>query len=346
MFHFAAPAYLLLLLVLPVLAWWNLRLRRLAVPHPSVGLFTDLPVGRARVVRYGGLGMRLLALTLVVLALAGPRWPDLRTRLEAEGIGLMIVVDASGSMAERDFDWNGEPIGRLDAAKRVFRLFVAGTAGQPLPDGSQVQFEGRPTDLIGLVTFATRPEVACPLTLGHSTLFRRLDAEQARSVPGESETNLSDAITLGLARLRAAGTRRKVLVLLTDGEHNLPKTVSGWSPRQTAQIAASLRVPIYTIDAGSDRPTPDADSASAASRAQAVQTLRELADLTGGRYFAARDTAALVAACRVIDRLERTTIASFQYRRYHEAYSWLALAAFVLFVLAVALERTVWRRLP
>jgi Ca-activated chloride channel family protein len=345
MFHFAAPVYLLLLLVLPLLAWWNLRQRRLAVPHPSVRLFAGLALGRAPFARYGGLVLRLLALTCIALALAGPRWPDLRTRLDAEGIALMMVVDASGSMAERDFDWNGEPISRLDAVKRVFRLFVAGTAGEPLPGGAGVHFEGRPTDLVGLVTFATRPEVACPLTLGHSTLFRQLDVELPRAVPGESETNLSDAVILALARLRAAGTRRKVLVLLTDGEHNLPKTISGWTPRQTSQIAVSLGVPIYTIDAGNDRPMPDGDG-SAATRAQAVQTLRELADVTGGQYFAASDTAALVTACRSIDRLERTTIASFQYRRYHEAYPWLALAAFVFFVLALALERTMWRRLP
>jgi Ca-activated chloride channel family protein len=343
MFHFAEPLFLLLLLVLPLLAWRHLRQRRLAVPHPALALFAGLPVGRAPVARHGGLALRLLALTLIVLALAGPRWPDLRTRLDAEGIALMMVVDASGSMAERDFDWNGEPLSRLDAVKRVFRLFVAGSAGEPLPDGSRASFEGRPTDLVGLVTFATRPEVACPLTLGHSTLFRLLDAEQPRAVPGESETNLSDAVTLALARLRAAGPRRKVLMLLTDGEHNLPKTLSGWSPRQAAQIAASLGVPVYTIDAGRESPAREND---AVMRAQAVQTLRELADATGGKYFPASDTAGLVAACRTIDRLERTTIASFQYRRYHEAYPWLALGAFVSFVLALALERTIWRRLP
>jgi Ca-activated chloride channel homolog len=346
MFHFAFSAYLLLLLVVPLLAWRHLRQRRLAVPHPAVGLFSDLPVGRASLARFGSLVLRLLALGLIVVALAGPRWPDLRTRLEADGIALMMVVDASGSMGERDFTWDGEPISRFDAVKRVFRLFVAGTGGEQLPDGSWARFEGRPTDLVGLVTFATRPEVACPLTLGHSTLFRRLEAEQPRSLPGESETNLSDAVTLALTRLRAAGTRRKVLVLLTDGEHNVLKTVSGWTPLQNAQIAASLEVPIYTIDAGSDLPPAEGEGPTAASRAQAVQTLRELALVTGGRYFAARDTAALVAACQIIDRLERTTIASFQYRRYHEAYPWLALGAFVLFVLALTLERTVWRRLP
>jgi Ca-activated chloride channel family protein len=345
MFHFASPGYLLLLLVLPPLAWLHLRRRRASVPHPSLTLFADLPVGRAPLARHGGLALRLLALALLAVALAGPRWPDLRTRLDTEGIALMMVVDVSGSMAERDFDWNGEAISRLDAVKRVFHLFVAGGAAQGgLPDGRSPAFEGRHTDLVGLVTFATRPDVACPLTLGHATLFRLLDAEQPRAVPGESETNISDAVTLGLARLRAAGPRRKVLVVLTDGEHNVTNPPSGWTPRQAAQVAASLGVPVYAIDAGSDAAGRDADAA--ANREVSVQTLRDLAGITGGKYFAARDTAALVAACRAIDRLERTTIASFQYRRYHEAYPWLALASFVFFVLALALERTWWRTLP
>ena len=78
----------------------------------------------------------------------------------------------------------------------------------------------------------------------------------------------------------------------------------------------------------------------------AVQTLQELAHITRGRYFQARDTAALLDACRRIDRLERTDIQSFQYRRYHEAYPWLALASFLLYGLALALDMTLWRRLP
>lgn len=339
MLHLGKPLYLLLLLLLPLVVRWHLRQRRRAVPHPSVRLFDGLPVGRARFAEYGGLVLRILALVLLVVALAQPRWPDLRTRLETDGIALMLVVDVSGSMGEQDFDWTGGPITRLDAVKRIFRLFVAGSAsGEALPDGSPVPFEGRASDLLGLVCFATRPEATCPLTLEHATLLRLLDAEEARGVPGESETNLSDAMALALARLRAAGPRRKVLVLLTDGEHNQAETRSTWTPRQAAHVAASLGIVLYAIDAG---PT-----ASEEAREQAAAMLRDVADITGGRYFAARDASALVTACRGIDRLERTAIASFQYRRYHEAYPWVGLAAFVLFVTALVLEQTLWRRLP
>jgi Ca-activated chloride channel family protein len=137
-----------------------------------------------------------------------------------------------------------------------------------------------------------------------------------------------------------------VLVLLTDGEHNQAQTRSGWTPRQAAQVAAGLGVPVHTIDAGKTPGGAEASPEDAASREQAVATLTDIAAVTGGRYFAAADTPALVAACRTIDRLERDSIASYQYRRYHEGYPWLAGAAFALFAVAGLLEQTLWRRLP
>jgi Ca-activated chloride channel family protein len=344
MFSFASPAYLLLLLAVPPLVWLHLRQRGRAVPHPSLALFAGLPVGQSRLARHGGLFLRVLALVLLAVALAQPRWPDLRTPLDTEGIAIVMVLDASGSMGERDFDWNAQTVSRLEAVRRVFRLFVAGSAsGEQLPDGSPGRLEGRPGDLVGLVTFATRPEVTCPLTLSHSTLLRLMDAEQPRGVTGEAETNISDAVVIGLQRLKAAGPRRKVLILLTDGEHNQTSPRSGWTPEQTAILARDLGIPIYTIDAGRESP---ATGDSADSRKRAVATMQQMAAVSGGQYFEAGDTPALLSACQAIDRKEKTPIASFQYRRYHEGYPWFALASFVLFVLALMLERTVWRRLP
>jgi Ca-activated chloride channel family protein len=357
MFHFANPYCLLLALLVPPLLWWLLRKRRTALRHPAGDGLDGLPPGRARFARWGGALLYGLSLLLLAGAVAGPRWPDLRTRLETEGIAMMLVVDVSGSMEEPDFEWEGRPITRLEAVKRVFHLFVLGGAGESTPDGRDAAaFEGRPTDLIGLLTFATRPETTCPLTLSHSALLRLLQAEEARRVPGESETNISDAVAIGLHRLLAAGPRRKVLVLLTDGEHNEVSPRSDWTPTQAAQLAVSLGIPIYAIDAGgpgaprdpSEKadPPPDGGASPTVIRESAVQRLQELAHISRGRYFQARDTAALLDACRRIDRLERTDIQSFQYRRYHEAYPWLALAAFLLYGLALALDMTLWRRCP
>jgi Ca-activated chloride channel family protein len=352
MVQFAEPSYLWMLLTVPPLVWWWLRQRRSALRHPTAGILVQAG-RRGRLARWGGAALRGSALALAVLALAGPRLPDLHTRIDTEGIALVLLVDVSGSMAERDFDWNGKPTTRLEAVQRVFSLFLTG--GPDTPDGKPAgaDFQGRPTDLAGLVTFATRPETVCPLTLSHSVLVRMLEAEQPRSVPGESETNLSDAVAEGLQRLRGATPRRKVLVLLSDGEHNVPEPRSGWTPRQAAQVAAGLGVPIYTIDAGGgtaagrEKPAaPTAEASPAEVREEAVRTLQDMARITGGQYLPARDTAGLVRACRSIDALERSDIRSFQYRRYHEGYPYLALGAFALLAGALGLERTLWRRVP
>jgi Ca-activated chloride channel family protein len=347
---FASPAWLLLALAVPPLVAWWLKRRRTALRYPGADLLAGLPRGRARAARIGGALFRGVALLGVVLALAGPRTPDLRTRIDTEGVAIFIAVDVSGSMAERDFDWHGEPVSRLEAVKNVFRLFVD---GGPAPGSDGRSFDGRPTDLIGLVTFATRPENVCPLTLSHSVLLKLLDAEPPRSVPGESETNLSDAVAIGLQRLENAGQRRKVLLLLTDGEHNVVTPPSGWTPRQSAAVAAGLGIPIYTIDAGGHPPGVDEARTGAATsvspeatRQAAVASLKELARVSGGRYFAASDTDALLDACATIDTLERAPIRSFQYRRYHDLARWPGLAAFALWGLALALEVTIWRRVP
>ncbi len=347
---FAAPGLLLLALAVPPLIWWWLRQRRPALRYPAAGSLAGLPSGRARVARIGGAVLRGGSLLLIVLALAGPRTPDLRTRIDTEGVALFMAVDVSGSMAERDFDWHGEPVSRLEAVKNVFRLFVE---GGPAPGDEGATFEGRPTDLVGLVTFATRPENICPLTLSHSVLLKLLDGEQPRSIPGESETNVSDALAVGLRRLENAQTRRKVLVLLTDGEHNVVSPPSGWTPRQSAAVAAGLGIPIYAIDAGGvggvgdePRPTDAGTTTPAATRAAAVVSLKEIARVSGGRYFAAGDTAALLDACKKIDALERAAISSFRYRRYHDLAPVPGLIAFLLWALALALEVTAWRRVP
>jgi Ca-activated chloride channel family protein len=239
-------------------------------------------------------------------------------------------------MAERDFDWRGERISRLDAAKRAFRMFVDGgdAAGTHLP--------GRGGDQIGLVAFAVHPEDTCPLTLSHDALIDLMNAEEPHGLP-DTATNIGDALVWGLTKLEPAGDRRKVLILLSDGEHNVPPPAL--TPRQAGQLAANRGVPIYAIDAGPP-PTAEVPSEDAQARATGERTLHSVAALTGGKAFAAHDENALVAAIAEIDRMERRPVESFQYRRYAEGYPWFALAALGSFAVALGLERTAWRRIP
>jgi Ca-activated chloride channel family protein len=340
---FANPLFLSLAVAVPLVLWLWLRRRRRVIRLPGADALAQLPSGRSRLVGWCYIGFRGLALLLLVVALAGPRWPDRRTRISTEGVAITMVVDTSGSMAEPDFRWNAEPVTRLEAVKRAFRLFVAGGEG---PDGTSL--DGRPDDLVGIVTFATRPESLCPLTLSHQVLLGMLDNEQPRSLPTESQTNIGDALAWGLEQLASAGSRRKVIILLSDGEHNVPPPAL--KPRQAAQLAANLHVPIYAIDAGGDPPSGDTPTGlgtePAADRIQGQRTLQAVARLTGGKYFRAHDSATLLQVCRDIDRLEKQEISSYQYRRYYDAYPWLGLAALIALGGIVFLENTIWQRIP
>jgi Ca-activated chloride channel family protein len=344
--EFAHPLVLLLMAGVPLLIWRWLRRGRGALRYPSAAALEHLPHGRSNWARRGGAALRAAGLTLLIVALAGPRWPDPGTRIPTEGIAIGILLDVSGSMAETDFTWtdpatgNTKDVSRLEAVKNVFRLFVV---GGPIEGGERLP--GRDNDLIALVTFATRPESVCPLTLSHSALLKVLDDQKPRIEPEEARTNIGDAIAWGLHRLHSAAGRRKVLVLLTDGEHNVPPPAL--KPRQAAQLAGNLGVPIYVLDAGSDVPGKGgAEDGSAEDRITAKKTLQEVAKITGGQYFRAQDTKALAEACARIDELERQRIESFQYRRYYEAYAWLGLGSFVLFLGVSVLEMTFWRRVP
>ncbi len=341
---FALPEFLWLLPLALPLAWWWLRRRRPAVRYADLALVADLPGGRPARVRWGGALLRGVAFAALVVAAAGPRTPDFRTRLPAEGIAIVLALDVSGSMTEKDAVWNPAepPLSRLDSAKRAFRLFVA---GGDAPDGSQ--FEPRDSDAIGLVAFALVPQTACPLTLNHSVLLKVADAQEQR-VGLDTGTNVGDALAEGVIRLdRGGGDRRKVLILLSDGEHNVSMEGENnpLTPRQAAQLAANLGVKVYTIDAGGN-PPPDAQAEVVAQRAAGREALKVVAEMTGGRTFAATSGAELLAAYREISALEKTTIETFQYRRYFDHTPWAAGLAAVLLVLAHLLDRTRWRVLP
>src|SRR5438445_4181551 len=192
MLTFSQPAFLLLLPIVGLLLWRWYRRRQPAVRYPDTGLLSELPAGRARLARIAGIGFRAAGLIFLILALAGPRWPDRGSRIATEGIAIEMVVDASGSMATADFNWQGQTITRLEAVKKAFRLFVEGGEAAPprglTPPAQGVHLEGRPNDLIGLVTFARWPKTTCPLTLSHSVLVRLMEAEKPRTIPTESES--------------------------------------------------------------------------------------------------------------------------------------------------------------
>jgi Ca-activated chloride channel family protein len=342
--EFSNPECLWLTPLAAIVAWWWIRRPRAAIRFSDISLFAGSRGGRARRAVWGGVALRGLACLAMVLAFAGPRKPDLKTRIPANGIAIEMIVDVSGSMADQDFVWmaNSPLISRLEAARRAFKLFVE---GGETPDGTT--FEPRPSDSIGLVELAAVPESICPLTLNHSVLLQKVN-ELKPKADLSAGTNIGDAIAEAVIRLDAAkANKRRIIVLLSDGQHIQTKEGPDamHKPREAAQLAANLKFPIYTIDCGGILPpnaTPDAKT----EREEGQETMKAIASMTNGRAFSANSGAEFLAACKEIGQLEKDTVVSFQYRRYFEFFSWFSGAAIVLMLTTHVLERTRWRTVP
>jgi Ca-activated chloride channel family protein len=344
--QFGQPAWLLLLPVVPSLLWWWLQRRPAAVRFPDLQLVAALNTRRGAVARWAGVLGRGLALAALLVALAGPRWPDPGSRIPTEGIAILLVVDVSNSMNEEDFFWQEQTVTRQAAVKKAFRLFVAGGTG---PHGETLP--GRPDDLIGLVTFTRRPKSSCPLTLSHDALLQILDREETNKGGHDFDTNIGDALAWAVNRLNGAPGKQKVIVLVSDGEQgDIPGALK---PRQGAQLAGHFGIPIYVIDAGNDAPLQGknaADELAAETRRNAKKGLQDVAKMTAGHYYAATDGKTLLQACghlgSELDRLEREQIETFQYSKYYEGFTWFGAAALLVWLTLAGLELTVWRRLP
>jgi Ca-activated chloride channel family protein len=347
---FTNPEFLWLAPLAVVVAWWWHRRARPAMRFSDVTEFVHTG-GRASIAMWGGVSLRGLACLLLLLACAGPRRPDLTTPLPAEGIAVMMAIDVSGSMATPDVIWspNSPPVSRLEAARRAFKLFVGGGEA---PDGTN--FEPRPGDAVGLIAFAAVPQTVCPLTLNHSVLFKVADELKPKEGV-DAGTNIGDSLAEAVDRLDSVKTKRKakVLILLSDGEHNVytidpvkgeprPGIDRTMKPREAAQLATNLGIRIYTIDTGGD-PPPGAKPDEIKQRREGREALQKVAEMTGGKSFAATSGTELLTAYREISELEKIVAEAPIYRRYFEYYAWCAAAALVLLLAVHVLDRTVWR---
>jgi Ca-activated chloride channel homolog len=308
--RFADPYLFALLLVIPAL----LLLRRYLRDEGGVGVFSHLdllasyrPTWRIRF-RWVPTAFRALALVLLVLALARPQAGEARSDMPGQGIDIVLVLDTSSSMT---VGFGGNET-RAEAAERVLVDFI----------------DGRTNDRIGIVIFRDESLVLSPLSVDYESLKRLVADAQA--------VNLSDgtAIGLGLAEavnlLRDSRARSRVAILLTDGENN-NRTIE---PMVAARIAETLGLRLYTIGVIDGRGAGGVDE----------RALREMAELTGGRYFSATSPDALSAVYEQIDQLETSLIGRLQFVTYRELAVYFLIAALGLLVFEQVLRVTVWRR--
>lgn len=330
---FAQPYLLLLLLLLPLLAW--LRGRRgpqAAFLYSSVGLVKG--IGGVTRSRQGGflMALRWFALALLVVALARPQIGEGEATVKASGIDIVVALDLSNSMRAEDFELEGQRVNRLVIAKNVLQTFI----------------QKRPNDRIGLVPFGSQAFIAAPPTLDHEFLLENLARLDLGVIDGQS-TAIGSALSAALNRLREIQSKSKIVILMTDGQNNAGKV----PPITAAEAAQTLGVKVYTIGIGSrgTAPEPYVD-VFGVRRYRRVQvdideeTLQKIAGRTGGKYYRADDAAKLRQIYDEIDQLEKTEVEMKKYQRYRELFAWFAGPALALVLIELALANTVMRRLP
>ncbi|QFU76395.1 VWA domain-containing protein [Halioglobus maricola] len=281
--------------------------------------------------RRGGPGAITLVLVwliwaLLLLAASRPMWIGDAIELPNSGRDLMMAVDISGSMETDDMEVSGNRVSRWEAVRQLGANFI----------------DQRRGDRLGLILFGSNAYVQSPLSFDGATVKRFL--LEARIGFAGQETAIGDAIGLAVKRLKERPAENRVLILLSDGED----TASSVQPLQAARLAADLGIRIYTIGIGADKMTVPGLFGSSfgsrqvnPSRGLDEATLGEIAQLTGGRYFRARNPADLANIYAAVDELEPIEVESASYRP-RQALAYLPLGAALALSFLLALTR-VWR---
>ena len=326
MIVFRHPLVLLLLLLVPALVWLRHARRRQAPLTFSDGAaLLGLPRSPWLALRHLPAALFAGGLVLLVLAAARPQKGMSESRVETEGVDIVLVVDTSTSMRADDFSTATRRMDRLDAAKAVLAQFI----------------QARPDDRLGIVAFAAMPYTIAPLTTDHAWLMLQMDRLQTGML--EDATAIGDAIASGVNRLRDSQAKSKIVILLTDGIHNAGRM----TPQDAARAAAALGIKIYTVGAGSDQPRAAGIFGLLQPGGEIDEaTLKKIAEITSAKYFRATDLKSLEETYQAIDQMEKTKIELDQYTRYEEMFAPFLVLGLACLVLESLLSGTRLGRLP
>lgn len=320
---------LLWLLAVPVLLllhylWMELKGRR---PHLRVSTGAPWLAGGTSplaIVRHLPMLLRTAALVLIVVAIARPRSSTEVEKIDTEGIDISLAMDVSTSMLARDFKPD-----RISAAKDIAIEFIA----------------QRPSDRMAIVVFAGESYTQCPLTTDRATLINLMKEVQTGLI--EDGTAIGNGLATAVARMKDSDAKSRVVILLTDGVNNSGEV----SPQTAAEIAKTYGIRVYTIGVGANGMAPYPVMTPWGVEMQQMKVeideelLKEIASVTGGRYFRATDNTKLSEIYSEINKMEkaRTTIDSFPV--YKELFGKYALAALICLLLEM-LVRLLIRRMP
>lgn len=327
---FANISYLLLFIpLIGYVVWYLIKGKSM---KPAMKVSTIAPFGRniksfRNRILHLPFALRVLTLSMVIIVLARPQSSDSWEESDIEGIDIMLATDVSTSMLAMDLKPN-----RIEAAKEVAAQFVS----------------SRKNDNIGLTIFAGESFTQCPLTIDHAVMLNMLNAVKCDiALNGiiEDGTAIGMGIANGVSRLKDSKAKSKVIILLTDGSNNSGEI----SPEAAAEIAKEFGIRIYTIAVGTNSdtaPFPYGDQIINVPVEIDENTLKNIAEITNGKYYRATSKESLSEIYSEIDKLERTKLHARQFSAYNEEYQIFALIALLSLLFEIVLRNTVLRKIP
>lgn len=328
--QFAEKHWFWLFIIIPVMiAWYIYKLKTYEgeVNYSSFNLFTGIKSSLKSKFRHILFVLRLLSISLLILAIARPQsrssWKDTKT----EGIDIVVSLDLSLSMLAKDFKPN-----RIEVAKEVLSDFI----------------DARPNDKIGLVVFGGEAFTQCPLTTDHKIIKNMFPDIKAGML--DQGTAIGLGLADGVARIKDSKAKSKVVILISDGVNNTGEI----APLTAADIAKTFGVRVYCIGVGTkgkalqpvalypngeieyDYVDVDIDDA----------TMTKISKMTGGKYFRATDRESLEKTYKEIDQLEKTIISEKSFTNKAEHFLPLAVAAAICLLLEFLLKRFLFKAIP
>jgi len=321
---------LFLLLILPLVhALWHFfsqKNTKNVLSFSNITLFSSKKIIKERL-RHLPYLLQILSICLIITSLARPQTTNSWEEIKTEGIDIIIAMDISTSMLAQDLKPH-----RLDASKKIAIDFI----------------KQRKDDRIGLVIFSGRSFTQCPLTTDKTSVVNLFNDIKYGMID-DGRTAIGDGLGTALNRLKGSKTKSKIVILLTDGENTTGKI----SPLTAADIAASdsMNVKVYTIGVGTKgmARSPVAIDFNGNFVYDYVevkideQTLTEIANKTGGRYFRATNNESLKGIYNTIDELETSEIESIKFNTQTEEFYLFSLIALGIFLISFILKITYFR---
>ncbi|WP_379964515.1 vWA domain-containing protein [Epilithonimonas sp. UC225_85] len=314
-FEFYSPWFLLLfILFIPLLILDAGKKKSRGIAVPSVQNMQ--PSGSISLVMKFLKVSKYLILTSLIIALARPRTYTIsQDRDDSKGIDIMLSVDVSLSMLAKDLDPD-----RLEALKKIAIDFV----------------NKRENDRIGLVAYSGEAYTKVPLTTDHQVVVDELN--QLNPLELEPGTAIGEGLSVAVNHLKSSKAKSKIIILMTDGVNTI---INAMPPQIAAELAKNNGIKVYTIGIGSNGfaafPTGTNIFGDIVFTEQKTEidenTLMDISQLTGGKYFRATDNNSLQTVYDEINQLERSDVKTsklYNYEEYFRIFLWIALGLLLL----------------